>query len=82
MAMIDLPIDAQTFYIIRKVHMLSMTQMAETLGISIGYVNNIEKGREPLTDNVRRKLIGALKITPEKLAEIKTIYQSYGAQAI
>lgn len=82
MAMIDFPIDSETLYIIRKVHMLSMTRMAETLGVSTGYVNNIEKKREPLTDNVRRVLIGTLELTPEKLEEIKKVYQTYGTQYV
>jgi DNA-binding transcriptional regulator YiaG len=82
LAMNDFPLDAQTFFIIRKVYRMSMMQMAETLGISTGYVNHIEKEREPLTDNVRRSLIRKLDLSPEKVSQIKAIYQTYSKQAL
>lgn len=77
----DFSIDAQTFFIIRKVYRMSMMQMAETLGISGTYVNQIEKEREPLTDNVRRNLIRTLDLTPEKVSEIVMIYEAFDVQS-
>lgn len=82
MAMNDFPMDSLTFRQVRAVYRLSMRQFAEKLGISTGYVNHIEKDREPLTDSVRRKLIAAFELTPEKVAEVRRIYLDYGqAQA-
>lgn len=78
----DFHIDAVSFTAIRKVQMLSMKQLAEALGISISYVNNIEKGHDRLTENVRRRLISKFDLTPEKVSQIRTIYETYGKQAL
>jgi len=77
MAMNDFPMDCETFYQIRKVYRMPMKQFAEVLGISTGYVNHIEKSREPLTDAVRLRLIKVFDLTPEKVTEIRRIYEDY-----
>ncbi|MFD2923883.1 helix-turn-helix domain-containing protein [Halobacillus naozhouensis] len=70
-------IDNQTFYVIRKIHRLSMKEMADYLNISQSYVNQIEKGREPVTGNVRDKVVNVFGLDNEKLVKIKKDYNEY-----
>ena len=77
MAMNGLPINAGDLYRIRKVHRLSMAQMAALLDISATYINQLEKNREPITDNVKTKLIDRFDLTVEKLQEIRDTYEKF-----
>lgn len=70
-------IDNDTFYKIRKVHQLTTTELAELLGYSQTYISSIERGVEPVTDNVVNRLKIALDLDALKLREIELIYEKF-----
>ncbi|MBU5265727.1 helix-turn-helix domain-containing protein [Virgibacillus proomii] len=78
--MSDFPIEHNSLYVIRKVYRLTMAEMAKILEVSPTYINAIEKEREPLTDNIRLKLIKQFKLNPARLAEINAIHDRYTYQ--
>lgn len=70
-------IDNELFYKIRKVHRLTTTELAELLGYSQTYISAIDRGVEPVTDNVDNRLKIALDLDTLKLREIESIYEKF-----
>lgn len=70
-------IDNKQFYKIRKVHQLSMIELADLLGYSQSYISSIESGKEPVTENVKDRLEIALDLDTLKLREIESIYEKF-----
>lgn len=70
-------IDNDTFRIIRRVHQLTMLELAELLGYSQAYISRIEHGHEPVSQNVIDRLKIALSLDAEKLQEIKNVYNKF-----
>jgi len=75
--MTDFNFASDYMHVIRKAYRLTLAQMGEALGISTAYVHAIEQKREPLTDNVRKKLIEVFELTPQKLKQIERDYRKY-----
>ena len=73
-------IDNELFYKIRKVHRLTTTELAELLGYSQTYISAIERGVEPVTDNVQERLKTVLKLDTLKLREIELIYEKFNIE--
>ena len=70
-------INNEQFHKIRKVHQLTTTELAELLGYSQTYISSIDRGVEPVTDNVVRRLREKLELDETKLREIELIYEKY-----
>jgi transcriptional regulator with XRE-family HTH domain len=62
---------------IRQVYHMSLTEMSELLGVSAGHLCHIEKGRYRLTEDVKRRLIERLELTPEKVWRILEVYDEF-----
>ena len=62
---------------IRQLNGMTMRDMADKLGISVSYVNEIEKQREPLRENITKRLYDAFSLDAEKLAELERDYEKY-----
>lgn len=75
--MTDFNFASDYMHVIRKAYRLTLAEMGEALGISTAYVHAIEQKREPLTDNVRKKLIEVFQLTPKKLQEIERDFDKY-----
>lgn len=73
----SLLINNQLFHVIRKVHRLSMSEYGKLLGISQTYVARIESDHEPVTENVRYKLVNRFNLDNEKVREIMKTYEKY-----
>lgn len=70
-------IDNETFYKIRRVYQLTTTELAELLGYSQTYISSIDRGVEPVTDNVQERLKEKLDLNTLKLREIELIYEKF-----
>lgn len=70
-------IDNKLFYKIRKVHRLTTTELAELLGYSQTYISAIDRGVEPVTDNVNKRIKDVLDLDTLKLREIESIYEKF-----
>jgi len=70
-------IDNERFRKIRKVYQLTTTELAEILGYSQTYVSAIDRGIEPVSDNVKDRLIQALNLNPIKLREIELTFEKF-----
>lgn len=55
---------------IRTYYDLNQMELASLIGIKQPYIALVESGRRNLSENVRGKLIDALKLTPDKVAII------------
>lgn len=63
--------------IIRRVYDLTMTDIANILGVSQTYIFRIENNYDALSDNMKSKLIEAFKLDEYKLAEIRHVNKQY-----
>lgn len=70
-------IKADEFYKIRKVYGLSQQEWGDLLDLSHAQISRIESGKRELTLKIKRRLIEELQLTPEKLAKIFDIYETY-----
>lgn len=70
-------ISNEQFYKIRKVYQLTTTELANILDYSQSYISDIDRGVEPVTDNVVRRLREKLELDEIKLREIELIYEKY-----
>lgn len=64
-------------YRIRRYYGLTLKQMAEVLGISETYVHLMEAGREPVTDNVQRRVNESFSLTTNRLRAITIHYREH-----
>ncbi|MCM3087758.1 helix-turn-helix domain-containing protein [Bhargavaea ginsengi] len=64
-------------YRIRKYYGLTLIQMGEVLGISDTYVSAMEVGREPVTENVQRRVNEAFNLTTNRLRAITIHYREH-----
>lgn len=65
------------FHKIRKVYQLTTTELANILGYSQSYISDIDRGVEPVTDNVVRRLRDKLGLDEIKLREIELIFERF-----
>jgi len=70
-------IDNERFHKIRKVYDLTTTELAGLLGYSQTYISAIDRGVEPVTDNVRDRLVKTLKLDSIKMREIELTYEKF-----
>ena len=70
-------IDNERFHMIRKVYQLTTTQLAELLGYSQTYISAIDRGVEPVSENVQKKLKTALAIDSIKMREIEISFEKF-----
>lgn len=73
-------INNEQFHKIRKVHQLTTTELAELLGYSQTYISSIDRGVEPVTDNVINRLRKKLDIDELKLREIEFVYEKFNVK--
>lgn len=70
-------IDNERFHKIRKVYQLTTTEMAQLLEYSQTYISAIDRGVEPVSENVKSRLIEKLKLDPIKIREIEITYEKF-----
>lgn len=70
-------IDNERFHKIRKVYQLTTTELAELLGYSQTYISAIDRGVEPVSDNVQEKLKAVLEIDSIKMREIELSFEKF-----
>lgn len=73
-------INNEQFHKIRKVHQLTTAELAELLGYSQTYISSIDRGVEPVTDNVINRLRKKLDIDELKLREIELVYEKFNVK--
>jgi DNA-binding XRE family transcriptional regulator len=63
------------FIMIRELHRLKQTEMAEIIGLSRSAVSMIESGELNVTERVARKLVDCFNITKTKLDYMRWIHE-------
>lgn len=58
---------------VRHARRLTQTKVAELAGVSVPYINQIERGHMPMSERVRVKLTEALQLTPEIIHKINEL---------
>ena len=70
-------IDNERFHMIRKVYQLTTTELAKLLGYSQTYISAIDRGVEPVSENVQKKLTTVLEIDAIKMREIELSFEKF-----
>jgi len=68
-------ITPETLSKVRKVYRLTQAEIGALCDVSDAYINMIERGKRPVSDRLRNKLIDELAMTPDKLARILENYE-------
>lgn len=61
-------LNGKTLRKIRIAYKLTQAEMGALLGCTASFINKIERGKYPLTDNIRETVMKEFKLTPEKVA--------------
>jgi len=60
----------QTLRTIRKVYGCTQQRIADLIGVDESYINKIERGHKPLTDDLERRIRRALGVTDDHIAQV------------
>ncbi|WP_088006577.1 helix-turn-helix domain-containing protein [Indiicoccus explosivorum] len=73
----EVHITKEKLYRIRRVHALTVAQMGALLGVTDGYVSQMETGYAPITRRMERKIIEAFNLTPNTMRGITLYYNRF-----
>lgn len=73
-------LSASTLYAVRKVYGCTQARLGQLLGVSDAYINMIERGKRPLTDDFDRRVKQALDLDDVRLSEVLAIYERFNIE--
>ncbi|MFD2876617.1 helix-turn-helix domain-containing protein [Paenibacillus rhizoplanae] len=68
-------IDHTTVRMLREVHRLTLCEMGALLNVSASHLWRVEKGERAINEDMQRRCIAELELTPAKLERIISIYE-------
>ena len=67
-------IDGETLHKIRIAYGLTQTELGALCNVTASMINQIERGKYPMTERVLKSLNSELSLTPEKVAALLAEY--------
>lgn len=71
---------ADNLYKVRKVFLLTQGDIASLADVSTAFINQVERKKRPLSERVRKKLTDELRLTPDKLARVLSLYDEFNTK--
>jgi len=68
-------LDTNTLRTVRKLSGCTQQRLADLIGVTKSYVNKIERGERPLTPHIERRIREALRLSDERIAQVKELCQ-------
>ena len=73
-------IDGEILRRIRIAYKLTQTELGALCNVTASMINQIERGKYPMTDSVLKALVRELSLTPEKIAVLLAEYDKIAAR--